>query len=48
MSAKTELVDKIGDAMRMELIPVAGETMSVGDIDRLIAEQEKKFQTMFA
>lgn len=48
MSAKTELVDKIGDAMRMELIPVAGETMSVGDIDRLIAEQEKKFQTLFA
>ena len=33
--------------MKMELIPIAGETASVGDIDRLIVEQEQKFQEMF-
>lgn len=47
MSSKKELVEQISDAMKMELIPIAGETASVGDIDRLIVEQEQKFQEMF-
>ena len=47
MSSKKELVEQISDAMKMELIPITGETASVGDIDRLIAEQEQKFQEMF-
>ena len=42
MSSKKELVEQISDAMKMELIPIAGETASVGDIDRLIVEQEQK------
>ena len=29
-----------GSHKKMELIPIAGETASVGDIDRLIVEQE--------
>ena len=40
-------MEQISDAMKMELIPITGETASVGDIDRLIAEQEQKFQEMF-
>ena len=48
MSRKSALVDQIADAMRMELLPNDGETMSIGDIDRLIEKEESKFGELFA
>lgn len=48
MSRKSALVDQIADAMRMELLPSDGETMSIGDIDRLIEKEESRFGELFA
>ena len=48
MNRKSALVDQIADAMRMELLPSDGETMSVGDIDRLIEKEESRFGELFA
>ena len=48
MSRKDALVEQVADAMRMELLPSGGETMSIGDIDRLIEAQEKRFGELFA
>ncbi|MBQ6235267.1 MAG: hypothetical protein IJK54_05070, partial [Clostridia bacterium] len=36
------LVGQIADAMRMELLPSGGETLSIGDIERLIEKEEKR------
>ena len=47
MSQKTVLVEQIGDAMRMELLPSGEETLSLGEIDQLISEQEKAFERLF-
>ena len=47
MSQKDRLVVQIEDAMRMELAPVPGETMSLSDIDRRLGELEREFKTLF-
>ena len=46
MRRKSELIADVTDAMRMELSPTP-EQHSVGDIERLIEDQEKAFQTIF-
>ena len=48
MSRKEALVEQITAAMRTELAPVPGESMSISDIDRRISELEQEFQTLFA
>ena len=48
MSRKEALVGQIADAMRMELLPSGGETLSIGDIERLIEKEEKRFGELFA
>lgn len=48
MSRKEVLIERIADAMRMELLPNGGTGMSVGDLDRLIEAREQKFGEMFA
>ena len=47
MSQKDRLVVQIEDAMRMELAPIPGETMSLADIDRHLGELEQDFKTLF-
>lgn len=47
MSDKEVLIQQIEDAMRMELIPFPGGTMSAGDIERKIKELEAEFQALF-
>lgn len=47
MSDKKVLIQQIEDAMRMELIPFPGGTMSAGDIERKIKELEAEFQDLF-
>lgn len=47
MSDKKVLIQQIEDAMRMELIPFPGVTMSAGDIERKIKELEAEFQALF-
>lgn len=47
MSQKDVLVVQIKDAMRMELAPVPGETMSLSDIDRRLGELEREFKALF-
>lgn len=47
MSQKDRLVVQIEDAMRMELAPVPGETMSLADIDQRLGELEREFKTLF-
>ena len=47
MSQKDVLVGQIEDAMRMELAPIPGETMSLSDIDRRLGELEREFKALF-
>ena len=47
MSDKGVLIQQIEDAIRMELIPFPGGTMSAGDIERKIKELEAEFQDLF-
>ena len=47
MSQKVVLIDQIADAMRMEILPLPGGTMSVGEIDKRLAELEQEFQSVF-
>lgn len=47
MSRKAALVEQITDAMRMELTPVPGESMSLSDIDRKLEELNQEFQALF-
>ena len=48
MSQKDILIGQIADAMRMELIPSGGDGVSVGDLDRMIEAQERRFGELFA
>lgn len=48
MSRKEVPIERIADAMRMELLPNDGTGMSVGDLDWLIEAREQKFGEMFA
>ena len=47
MSQKDRLVVQIEDAMRMELAPIPGETMSLSDIDQRLGELEREFKALF-
>ena len=47
MSDKKVLIQQIEDAMRMELIPLPGGTMSAGDIERKIKVLEAEFNELF-
>jgi len=48
MSQKEVLIGQITSAMRTELIPLPGGTMSLADIDRRIEALNQKFQRLFA
>lgn len=46
MAGKDCLIQQITAAMEKEIIPIQGETISVGEIDRKLAELETKFQQL--
>ena len=48
MSRKDVLIGQIADAMRMELLPSGGDGVSLGDLDRMIKAQERRFGELFA
>ena len=48
MSRKDVLIGQIADAMRMELLPNGEDGVSVGDLDRMIETQERRFGELFA
>lgn len=48
MSRKDILIGQIADAMRMELLPSGGDGVSLGDLDRMIEAQERRFGELFA
>lgn len=47
MSQREVLIEKIANAMRFELAPSSGETMSVAAIDQRLSELEGKFKALF-
>lgn len=47
MSQKSVLIEQITDAMRMELAPIPGESMSVSAIDQRLAELDQEFRELF-
>ena len=48
MSEKSVLLDRIKSAMSLELLPVQGQTMSLADIDRRLAQLDAQFQSLLA
>ena len=48
MSEKPVLLDHIKSAMSQELLPVQGQTMSLADIDRRLAQLDAQFQQLLA
>ena len=48
MSRRAVLVEQITDAMRMELAPIPGESMSLADIDRRLGDLDSEFRKLFA
>ena len=48
MSRKDILIGQIADAMRMELLPSGEDGVSLGDLDRMIEAQERRFGELFA
>lgn len=47
MSQKVVLIDQIADAMRMELLPLPGEALSMTEIEKRLSELEQEFQAVF-
>ena len=41
------LIERITDAIRMEILPLTGDTMSISDIEQRIAQLEAEFQELF-
>ena len=48
MSNKPALLDLIKSAVSLELLPVQGQTMSLADIERRLAQRDERFQTLLA
>ena len=48
MSDKAALIGHIKDAMSLELLPVQGQTMSLADIGRRLAQLDEQFQRLLA
>ena len=48
MSDKPALLDRIKNAVSLELLPVQGQTMSLADIERRLAQLDERFQTLLA
>ena len=48
MSGRKVLADQLVDAMEQELAPVPGESMSLGDIDRAIADLGRQFTALLS
>ena len=48
MSDKDALIDHIKNAMSLELLPVQGQTMSLADIERRLAQLDEQFQRLLA
>ena len=48
MSNKAALVDRIKNVVSLELLPVQGQTMSLADIERRLAQLDEQFQRLLA
>lgn len=48
MSDKPVLLDLIKNAVSLELLPVQGQTMSLADIERRLAQLDEQFQRLLA
>ena len=48
MSDKTALVGRIKNVVSLELLPVQGQTMSLADIERRLAQLDEQFQRLLA
>ena len=48
MSDKAALVDRIKNVVSLELLPVQGQTMSLADIERRLAQLDEQFQSLLA
>ena len=48
MSNKPALLDRIRNAVSLELLPVQGQTMSLADIERRLAQLDEQFQRLLA
>ena len=48
MSDKTALVGRIKNVVSLELLPVQGQTMSLADIERHLAQLDEQFQRLLA
>ena len=48
MSNKPALLDLIKNAVSLELLPVQGQTMSLADIERRLAQLDEQFQRLLA
>ena len=46
MSDKSALLNRIKNAVSLELLPVQGQTMSLADIERRLAQLDEQFQTL--
>ena len=48
MSDKPALLDRIKNAVSLELLPVQGQTMSLADIERRLTQLDEQFQSLLA
>jgi len=48
MSTKPVLLDRIKNAVSLELLPVQGQTMSLADIERRLEQLDEQFQRLLA
>ena len=48
MSDKSILLDRIKNAVSLELLPVQGQTMSLADIEQRLAQLDEQFQRLLA
>ena len=48
MSNRPALLDRIKNAVSLELLPARGQTMSLADIERRLKQLDKQFQTLLA